>query len=425
MRILVVSNNCFSPSNSNGRTLGNLFHGWEKSELAQMCVIAQDPSWDICDNYYCIEDKEMLESFLNLKKAEGYKVERSGNPLVSIPVCTKRANVGKKTMSKMMIREIVWAFNRWDSSSLNKWVDDFNPDAVLFQFGDSSFMIKIALTIAQRKEIPLIIYNTEGYYFFTKSWYHPSVFDFVLFPPYKALYRKWVKRLIAYAKHSIYLNDDLKDDYDKEFATHSSVVYNSSSLEYLGLPKFEKNNLRVSYMGSLGHDRDLSLIEVGRILQDFNPCYKIDIYGSADSQMEERFKSEKGVIYHGLVSYERVKEVISQSDILLLVEPTHDHNEHLKYGFSGKIADSITSGKCFVVYAPKQISCAKYIISTGAGWVAENKEELRDVLSEIIYNPIERTKVLQKANYIAAKNHSLKNNALRFQEILEREINGI
>lgn len=51
-RVLVISNNCFSQSNSNGRTLGNLFHGWPKENLAQMCVIAQDPNWELCDNYF-------------------------------------------------------------------------------------------------------------------------------------------------------------------------------------------------------------------------------------------------------------------------------------------------------------------------------------------------------------------------------------
>ena len=63
-KVLVISNNCFSLSNSNGRTLGNLFVGWPKSDLAQFCVIAQDPNWELCDNYYCLEDKTVLKSFI-------------------------------------------------------------------------------------------------------------------------------------------------------------------------------------------------------------------------------------------------------------------------------------------------------------------------------------------------------------------------
>ena len=73
-KVLVVSNNCFSLSNSNGRTLGNLFAGWPKSDLAQFCVIAQDPNWDLCDNYYCLEDMTVLKSFMKCKKAVGRRL---------------------------------------------------------------------------------------------------------------------------------------------------------------------------------------------------------------------------------------------------------------------------------------------------------------------------------------------------------------
>lgn len=322
----------------------------------------------------------------------------------------------------MFLREVVWAFNRWNSKQFNQWIDRFNPDAVLFQFGDSVFMIKIAIAIAQSRNIPLIIYNTEGYYFFSDSWYHPSVFDYILFPPYKSFYRKWVKRLMGKACHSIYLNDELCRDYDFTFGKKSSVIYNSSSIAAGSPPTFDLNNLRVSYLGSLGHERDKALIQVGESLQKINTSYYVDIYGSANDEMKKRFEQASGVRFHGLVSYDQVMKITQESDILLLVEPIENHNEHLKYGFSGKIADSITSGKCFVVYAPKDISCARYIESTGSGWIADNKEELYNVFCEIINNPIKRNKILTRAEEVAKENHNFEKNAHRFQEILIKTI---
>ena len=68
--ILVLSNNCFSESNSNGRTLGNLFYNYPKSNIAQLCVIANDPNWKLCDNYFVVEDSAVLRAFFRFKKAE-------------------------------------------------------------------------------------------------------------------------------------------------------------------------------------------------------------------------------------------------------------------------------------------------------------------------------------------------------------------
>ena len=419
-RVLVVSNNCFSPSNSNGRTLGNLFYGWPKENLAQFCVIAQDPAWDVCDNYYCLEDRSMLAAFKHGRKAVGRKLQV---PLETVqhnvkPIDTQRRNIGKKTLPKMMLREMVWAFNRWKSRDFEQWVDSFNPDVVVLQFGDSSFMIDIALYIAQSRKIPLVVYNTEGYYFFKKYWYSHSSTDSILFPFFKYEYHKRVKRLMDYACHSVYLNDELKEDYDNEFNKQSTVIYNSSSMQMGNPPKFIDGKTKISYLGGLGHGRDLAIIDVGEVLTNIDDNLHIDVYGPSDKDVVKRLSNAKGVKYHGGISYDKVIDIINESDVLFHVEPISEDYNHLKYGFSGKIADSVSSGKCFVLYAPKELACSKYIIETGAGWFADNKAKLKQVIVNIMNNLKERNAVLEKAKVVAEQNHSFEGNARKFQNIL-------
>lgn len=419
-RVMVVSNNCFSPSNSNGRTLGNLFYGWPKENLAQFCVIAQDPAWDVCDNYYCLEDKTMFAAFKHCKRAVGriLQMHPEANEKRVDPADTKRGLVGKKTLLKMMLREMVWAFNRWKSNEFEKWVDEFNPNVVVLQFGDSSFMIDIALYIAQSRNIPLVVYNTEGYYFFEKYWYSRSSTDVLLFPFFKYNYHKRVKRLMDYASHSIYLNEELKADYDIAFNKQSTVIYNSSSMQMGNSPKFIEGNVKVSYLGGLGHGRDLAIIDVGDVLTSINKNLHIDVYGPANEDVLKRLSKAKGVEYHGIVSYDKVVDVINKSDILFHVEPISKDCDYLKYGFSGKIADSLTSGKCFVLYAPKELACSKYIINNMCGWHAENKDDLQQILLNIFNNKKERDITLEKAKQLAKENHSFVRNAQMFHEIL-------
>lgn len=55
-RLLVLSNNSLSKSNSNGRTLGSLLQGWPKERLAQFAIMCIDPDFDVCENYYQVRD---------------------------------------------------------------------------------------------------------------------------------------------------------------------------------------------------------------------------------------------------------------------------------------------------------------------------------------------------------------------------------
>lgn len=415
-KVLVISNNCFSMSNSNGRTLGSLFEGWPKENLAQFCVIATDPNWCLCNNYYCLEDKIVLQSFLRLRRAIGRSLEQVQ---LSNNCDTQRNHVGKKTLMKVLLRELVWSQRRWCSNSFMKWIDNFNPNLVVLQFGDSMFMLEIACYISKYKRIPLVIYNTEGYYFFNDNWYHRGLLDNLIFKFYKNLYRKKVKNVMAESRYSIYLNDKLKKDYDKIFGCRSTVIYNSSSLSS-SLPPFSTTSqVTFSYLGNLGIDRDSALIEAGEVLQSINKDFTINVYGNADSDMKMRFAKASGINYRGLVSYDEVKRVIKNSDILFHVESENGYKErHLQYAFSTKIADSIASGKCFVLYAPKELACSEYILETNAGWLATNKEELREVIISILENSIERQEVLTRAQFVASQNHDYLANAQKFQDII-------
>lgn len=420
-RVLVIANNCFSVSNSNGRTLGNLFYGWPKENLAQMCVIAQDPNWDLCDNYYCIEDKSMLHAFAHFRKAAGRKLVKNESKSENQEATgnTKRANVGKKTLTKVALRELVWACKRWNSKDFQQWVDEFNPEVLVLQFGDSFFMLDIAYHIAKTRNIPLVIYNTEGYYFFPRNWHYVTKLDRLIFPIYNQIYRKKVERVMKLAKHSVYLNDKLKEDYDRVFCNASTVIYNSSSVEWSDASMFTEETPKICYLGNLGLDRDSGIIEIGEVLHSINPMYKINVYGKADKSMQKRFGEVPGVDYRGHVSYEEVKRIIAESDILFHVETEKGYKERqLQYAFTTKVADSVASGRCFVVYAPEVLACSKYIRLHRCGWVASSKKELHDQIENILNNKTERDEVLANAKRVAIENHNLIGNAKKFQHIL-------
>lgn len=421
-RVLVVSNNSFSKINNNGRTLGNLFIGWPKESLAQFCLSTDAPNFDLCNNYYCITDKDALRAFLHMKKASGRILKQEENTTSNEGV---KGN-GKKTLSMMLARNLIWGLNRWKSNSFVDWVQEFKPDIILLFFSDSSFLLSIARTLSKDLSVPLVVFNTEGYYFFKSNYMRTKTkLDWLLFPIYQGQYRKQVKKTMKRVKFSIYLNQLLQADYDKEFGGPSEVLYTSSSLEYID-HSFSFQTPIFSYLGNLTFDRPKALMDVADVLQSINKEYKLGIYGKTlDAETESALRNHPGISFKGFINYEEVEKVIRKSDVLFHAE-TQDEKweESLKYGFSTKMADSISSGACFVLYASPTIACSQYIKSTGAGWFAYNKEMLKQSIEEILYNGERRQAVLDKAKQIAIINHSLGNNCQKFRQIICNCVNN-
>jgi len=415
-RVLVFSNNCFSKSNSNGRTLGSLFHGWPKENLAQFSIMCFDPDFELCHNYFQVKDGEALHAIIEGERAvTGTNVSR-----VSAARTVQRFRSGPsgKTALKMLIRNAIWDSRRWMGKRFNAWIEEYSPQVVVVQSGDAAFMLKLATSVAEKRNIPLVIYNTEGYIFFDHNYLSHHWSDFVAFPLFRRQYRKAFDKALNVSRHSVYLNGKLKDDYTRYHPHKATVIYNSSGLDFK--PKERLSDPpKISYLGNLGIRRPEALVEVGEVLQSISPEYYIDVYGKACESDEKLLKSSPGVRYRGMVPYEQVIQVIYESEIVCHVEKNDPVLlRELRYAFSTKIADSICSGTDFVIYAPSNLACAVYAKETGGAWHADTKEGLREVFRTIMNGNNERLAVLKRARAIAKANHGLEANCEKFHEII-------
>ena len=415
-RILVISNNSFSKTNSNGRTIGNLFCGWPKENIAQFCISTTEPDYDICNNYYVLTDKNVFQSFIHFRKAKGQEIEDCINTAANTRIISTQPAV--KTATKALIRQLIWS-NRWNCIQFWQWVDDFNPEVVLVMYSDSSFILQIAQKVTEKKNVPLVLYNTEGFYFFKHDFMQENTkLDRFSYYIYKMIHRREVKKLMSRTALSIHLNGKLKKDFLKEFGGRHEEIYNSSSMEFRTykapvIPQF-------NYLGNFGFDRVSSLVEIADVLHEINPEYKLHIYGKIPTvEIEEKFKTSPNIILEGFVSYDKVQEIMYGSTILFHAESfSPKYEENLRYGFTTKIADTIACGVPFLMYSPLSVAGADYIIENGAGWYAGNRQELKSCIVEILNNEEKRTAILKKAKEISLRNHSDVKNREKFQNFL-------
>lgn len=420
-KVLVISNNSFSKTSSNGRTLGNLFIGWPKDRIAQFCVSTTTPDYEVCDNYYSVSDNEALRAFLHFRKARPCDIKSLSNSEGKTTIGNRRVY---KTTLKEFVRELVWGCKRWDSEQWQKWVEDFSPEVVVVFNSDSSFILSMATDVATRYRIPIVLYNTEGYYFFKRSFYTKDGWlDRLVYPLYHGLYCRRFRKMMRFTKESIHLNDKLCDDYKGVFGGNQSVLYSSSTVNYTPLVKIPSPPA-FTYIGNLGFKRYEPLVTLANVLNSIDANYKLQVYGNIPNvEAEIAIKTCGSIVYGGFLSYDEVQKVIANSTILFHVENQDPSLEQsLIYGFSTKIADSITSGRPFLMYSANSIAGAQYLLRNGIGWVADNVETLKRSVLQILTDDKNRQEVLNKAHIIAENNHNNQVNKERFASAIMRSL---
>ena len=420
-RVLVISNNCFSKTDSNGRTLGNFFVGWPKDRLAQFYIQNASPDFEVCENYFRVTDGQAVKALLG--KAAGGRVTPDMVPAsaaTSSAAATKKRNRNALTM---MVRNLVWNLGAWKKSGFDVWVADFAPEAVLLQAGDNSFMFALARKTASRYGVPLLIYNSEGYYFKDFDYFRSKGLAHWCYPVFRWGFCREFRRTQRHTAHNVYICDSLKAAYDAEFDTPSTALYTATELKPFA-PKVGGDGFTASYLGNFGFHRYEALVEVAEILQSLSPDYYLDVYGILPNDtVRTAFEGCKGIRYNGFLDYEGVTRVMQGSDLLIHVEKDTPFNrETLRFGFSTKIADSLACGRCFLLYAPETVECYRYVAQNALAYAVNTEEGLRETLRLLAQDATAREKYLANAQQAARERHSMEKNREAFAGIMKETV---
>lgn len=419
-RVLIVSNDCLSQSSSNGRTLRNFLLGWPRERLAQFYIQNNTPDFTVCANYYRVTDGQALRAFLGKGRDGGAVEEAPADKETAAPASPVGKRPGRTALT-MLARELVWNSGRWRSEDFRRWTDAFRPEVILLQAGDCGFMLRLAEGLSEQYRAPLVIYNSEGYCFKEFDYFRARGLAHWCYPVFARYLRRQYRRVLPKAVRSVYICEPLQREYDRAFGLPSETIYTATEVQPRANAP-ENPVFRASYLGSLGVGRHEVLMEVGRALHDISAALYLDVYGPVpNEEVRQALEHCPGVRYRGVVPYGEVLEVMAQSDLLVHAESFDPfYREDLKFAFSTKLADSLASGVCFLLYAPEEMACTQYLKENGAAWVVSGPEKLRETLRTLAEQPAERTRYLQNAAALAARNHDAGKNAARFREVLEQ-----
>ncbi len=419
-RVLLICNECLSNCTSNGRTMRKFMVGWPKDRLAQFYVISGTPDFAVCDNYFMVSDWEALQAF-KMKKIQNGKIDKQKVSACSPDLKENRKATINKTPITMMARELVWGTGRWKKYGFLNWVDDYKPDVILLQAGDSGFMCNLSVWLSDRFHAPIVIYNSEGYCFKNYDYFRSHGVAHLLYPVFRRYFLKSFNSVIQKARKSVYICEELEQEYKRHYNLPSTTIYTATEVSNLKKENVSsKGNYTVSYLGNMGLGRVDALCEFAAVLHEVNEAARLDIYGKVKSQaVIEKFKTHHNIRYKGFVSYDEVLNVMRMSDLLIHVENFDDfYKEDLKFAFSTKIADSLASGTCFLLYAPESFACTKYLLENQAAYVAVDRSQLKEYLKLLIQDENASTRYMSNAQQLVRANHNAQKNSAAFQHIL-------
>lgn len=416
-RVLIISHNALNNKTNMGKTISSFFYSWRKEDIAQLYLYSELPNTEICNKFFRITDFDIIRSILKFGKAGCIVHEVENNNYSNSresKLKQKIYNFGKAKKPYMyFVRNLIWATKKWDSHTLSKWIDDFNPDIVFFAAGDYTFSMNLAMNICKTKKLPLIVFYGDEYYFL-KDNYNFSIFSYINRKKYSRVFKDIFRYLGGY----ITASDKMLEKYSGEFNKSGYAIMKSTEIT----KQFEarqKNQVKISYIGNLSLNRWKPLIEIGKILK--TKKLLLDVYSSETRAIIlSELTEENGIRFCGEISSNQVDKVIQSSTIIVHVESKDElYREKTMYSMSTKIAESLGSGICLFAYGPDDVSSIEYLVNNNAACVVTEKEELENQLFKILEEEELREKYIKNALNLAGRRHDFEQNSKIFQNMMK------
>lgn len=417
----MISHNPFSTYQNMGKTFVSLFADFDKYEVCQLYIYPSYPNIEKANSYYRITDREAVQSIFG-KKQIGQKVsirEYNGSMIESNfekKIYSKRSN---SMPLKRLLRDLAWKLSNWYSNQLKEWLDNEVPNCIFLAPGYAKFVYEIALKISKDRNIPIIMYICDDYYFVEKPATFVGCYQLKLL-------QKTMKKTIKKTNMIVAISEEIKDKYYDEFSVPVEVIMTGTSLNGFNEVSVKDEIKGFSYFGNIGINRERPLSDIGRILDEINEEYKteycLNIYTKADNEIvNSAFKGINSIKMHDFLVGEAFVKTFLNADCLIHVEDfSNESIDLVKGSISTKIADSLSSGIPLLAYGPDGIASIEHLKRNNCAFIANSKENLKEVICELVADKDKRKQITETALIVAKSYHCTVENSRKLKSIIKQ-----
>lgn len=412
LRVLVVSHNVFSNSGNMGKTMMRMLAGVPPTQLAQLYFHQEIPTRKCCFNYFRITDSDIMHSLI--KRKADYRIfsEKS----IDESIGQSRTDTGRlariyqfsrrRTPLIYFLRDMIWSMGKWKTNALIEWAQDFSPNVIFLAAGDYAFPYHIAIYLSDVLNIPIVMWCADDFYI------EPQKSGSLLRRMQCHHLLKLAKRATERSKSIIAISDPMKQDYEKLFGFPVQTVRISSEVNQNALSDNQRKG--ISYVGNLGMNRIVPLIELGKALKTAKlfGFETIRVYsGERNPVILQQINEENGLTYCGQLSEREVDKVLGASRFLVFTEAFDRKSvSRAKYSLSTKVAESLRSGACIIAYGPSGISSIEYLRQYQAACIIKSAGEIPVAISRLCADYAEYEKYVSAAINLANLFHDSEKN---------------
>ncbi len=421
-RVLVISHTAFSKEDSMGSTLATYFMTYNPDNVAQFYIKEMNPNIHVCKHFFRVTDNELVQKIMHpIKGTVGKTVELVNEADLGTAARVSAAGGHKHRDIAMLGRKLLWSTQLWNTKEFQVWIEKYNPQVILVQPGDFSYLLDMAVFLANKYRLPIVVHQSETYYL--KEYEKKTLFYRLFRYDFKRSY----ERLMKQTSYCVYLCEAIEDSYKRFFNVPCETIMKATNIKPEKSPRvFDKHHVRFIYGGNLGETvgRCEPLVEIGCVVKKLG--FHIDVFTSSTGAHMSALIPENGIHLHGPVTYEQLQTEIKNSDFVLHIESQRPWNvKDLEYAFSTKIADMLASGVCSIIYGSEKIASIRYFKEHNLGLVIENANDIETSLVNLINNESLREEFIRNAIRQAEAEHNPITNSNRMKEIIYYVHNAI
>ena len=424
----------FNNFSGGGITLSNLFRGWPKNRIAVTFIGhgLVSVTTDICDTYYQLGMEEHRWLFpLNLIQRKFESGLKSFNPNHTPLLYNKiQGSVRYK-----IINRIFFPFLRWTgifyilsgihlSERFKQWLDVFRPELIYIQ-ASTRETVNFAIELCDYLNIPSVIHVMDDWPSTISS---RGILKDYWSRRINAEFKLLLDKISLHLSISEAMSREYKERYNKDFRHFHNPIDVSR-----WLPATKKDfsidiqNVTVLYSGRIGKELGIgdSLLDVAEAIDSMNSdTIRIRFHiqtPTRDRTYLDRLLRYKCVVENQFAAYEKIPEIFSQADILLLAYDFDKKScDYLKLSMPTKASEYMISGTPVLVYCPEETAVASFFLSEECGYCVtkRNKIDLIQALDILTKDIDYRKRISQKAVNLALKEFESENVRNKFQNLL-------
>ncbi len=413
-KVLVVTINAWR-DNTGINTLINFFKHWDKDRLAQIYTRSDIPSTSVCDEFFQISENAVIKSVIKRNIKTGKRVyndfTQTSTPDVDKNSIEERKKYAffRKHRSEVFkfAREIMWQLGKWKTKELDEFLDSCDADIIFIPVYAYAYMGNLQNYIIKRLNKPVVTYIADDVYFYKQVKGNP------IFYLNRYFQRRAVRRIMAHNKKLFVIAPKLKEVFDKEFNTNSSILAKGIDFDEYRFTEKEVNTpIRLVYTGKTNIGRWQSLSIIAKAIAKLNADEKkmeLLIYTKDEltNKVSKALNIDGASRVMGGISMDEVMKVQKDADIVVFAECMQWKYKDIAWlSFSTKLTDYMSNGKCILAVGTKDIAPIEYLKENDSALIACNEEEVYNVLKRVYENSEIIKKYAQYAYDCGVKNHS-------------------